>query len=487
MKKLIAVLGLIVLALSAFGLATNLVYLGTSANSGNGDNLRFAMSKINTNLDQFDRTWKTESSLENSRMVSTNGALWMPPATFGGVGNNYGGTIQWGAAGVPTWPYQEGSGTQGKGQIGLYHNWGGGTSNSTPVMLFAAPNHRLENGWNTSVKDTSISIGNEDTSGTININYMNSGFWNAGRRLGNSYPLNFQAINFDATWGWSFANPGIMAFAMPGNEYLHPQGGHGFLGEIWFYTIGPIPNGSGEVNTGIYGGLPVMKMHTNGLEVLGNIYSTNRISVGGAANQGLVTAGIDFASGLQPAFLVGADNNKTIRTSGTDKVFNMSLAPLTAGNPSHTIMSDYNNGGYPTLSIGGGLSSLAPHAEIDFYAATGPITTTGIGNLQMSIIDGAVQFYTRVRMSGTVTAGGTTGAQTINKPSGTVNFAAGATTLVVTDNLVTTDSIISCVVMANDATAIIKNVVPASGSFTIRLNAAATAETKVGFIVVNPN
>lgn len=85
----------------------------------------------------------------------------------------------------------------------------------------------------------------------------------------------------------------------------------------------------------------------------------------------------------------------------------------------------------------------------------------------------------------TVTAGGTTGAQTINKPSGTVNFATAASTLVVTNSLVTTNSIVLCVVRSNDATAVLKNVIPASGSFTITLNAAATGECSVGFVVFN--
>ena len=89
------------------------------------------------------------------------------------------------------------------------------------------------------------------------------------------------------------------------------------------------------------------------------------------------------------------------------------------------------------------------------------------------------------RRDATITAGGTTGAQTINKTLGTVNFAAAATTLVVTNSLVTTSSVVMAVVRTNDTTAIIKNVVPAAGSFTITLNAAATAETSVGFVVHN--
>jgi hypothetical protein len=99
-----------------------------------------------------------------------------------------------------------------------------------------------------------------------------------------------------------------------------------------------------------------------------------------------------------------------------------------------------------------------------------------------------VQIFTsdsKMHMDGTYTAGGTTGAQTINKPTGSVNFAASATSLVVTNSLVTTASVIMAVLQTNDATAALKNVVPGSGSFTINLTAAATAETKAAFWVFN--
>jgi len=91
----------------------------------------------------------------------------------------------------------------------------------------------------------------------------------------------------------------------------------------------------------------------------------------------------------------------------------------------------------------------------------------------------------RFEVLATNTATGTTGAQTINRPTGTVNFAAGTTSLTVTNNLCQTTSIVMAVVRTNDATAVVKNVVPASGSFTINLTAAATAETSVGFWIIN--
>jgi len=100
---------------------------------------------------------------------------------------------------------------------------------------------------------------------------------------------------------------------------------------------------------------------------------------------------------------------------------------------------------------------------------------------------GVVDFSTidTLQLNRTITAGGTTGNQTINKPAGTVNFAGGASAITVTNSLVTTSSIISVVARTNDATCSVKNYVPASGSFVINMTAACTAETSVGFIVTN--
>ena len=116
---------------------------------------------------------------------------------------------------------------------------------------------------------------------------------------------------------------------------------------------------------------------------------------------------------------------------------------------------------------------------------------TGATNNYIASLKGSAGEVLRLRTDGQVaflatnTAAGTNGAQTINKPSGTVNFAAAATSLVVTNSLCTTNSIVFAVVRTNDSTAVIKNVVPAAGSFTITLSAAATAATSVGFFIIN--
>jgi hypothetical protein len=109
----------------------------------------------------------------------------------------------------------------------------------------------------------------------------------------------------------------------------------------------------------------------------------------------------------------------------------------------------------------------------------------------MTVFDSSSNPMFRVLPSGgiaqnkTITPNGTTGNQTINKPLGTVNIAAGQSSVTVTNSLVDANSIVFAVVRTNDTTAQIKNVTCAAGSFTIRLTANATAETSIGFMVMN--
>ena len=80
-----------------------------------------------------------------------------------------------------------------------------------------------------------------------------------------------------------------------------------------------------------------------------------------------------------------------------------------------------------------------------------------------------------IRYDKTVTTGGTTGAQTINKNAGSINFAAADASKVVTNARVSASSIIVATVATNDATMTSVQAVAATGSFTLYSNAAATA------------
>ena len=117
-------------------------------------------------------------------------------------------------------------------------------------------------------------------------------------------------------------------------------------------------------------------------------------------------------------------------------------------------------------------------------------TSSGAASNLIDLLVGANSYFKvdkggKISQFATNTAAGTTGDQTINRPTGTVNIAAGGTSVTVTNNLVTTSSLVFAVIRTNDATAVLKNVVPGAGSFVITLNAATTAETSIGFWVIN--
>lgn len=120
-----------------------------------------------------------------------------------------------------------------------------------------------------------------------------------------------------------------------------------------------------------------------------------------------------------------------------------------------------------------------------FFASSGT-KLFSVGSTNAGVYS-TVSNYSLVKIGypATMTAGGTTGNQTIDKPSGSVNIVAGGSTITVTNNTVLSTSIVLAVVMTADATAILKNVVVSAGSFVITTTAAVTAETKIGFLVIN--
>jgi hypothetical protein len=90
-----------------------------------------------------------------------------------------------------------------------------------------------------------------------------------------------------------------------------------------------------------------------------------------------------------------------------------------------------------------------------------------------------------ISLTKTITATGTTGSVPINKTSGSVNFAAAASSLVVTNSFCTVNSVIQLTVGTNDTTMRSAIAVAAAGSFTIYPTTAPTAETRVYFSITN--
>ena len=201
-------------------------------------------------------------------------------------------------------------------------------------------------------------------------------------------------------------------------------------------------------------------------------YSSNK-SVEGAGNVAVGSyAGYSLTTGDKNTFVGGNVSNGGAGYS------------ITTGN-ANTIIGNYNGnqGGldirtasnYIVLSDGDG----NPRAYWNGANPTFP------GNINFSGAGFLFDTTDGISVPKTVTAAGTTGAQTINKTAGTVNFAATATSLVVTNSFVDANSIIIATVGTNDTTMKSVQAVAAAGSFTLYANAAATAETRVNFMVIN--
>ena len=78
----------------------------------------------------------------------------------------------------------------------------------------------------------------------------------------------------------------------------------------------------------------------------------------------------------------------------------------------------------------------------------------------------------------------TTGDVTINKPMGKCNVLTGATSVTITNNLVTADSCVFGTILTQDATSV-RNIVTTAGAFTIYLGAGTAGPVVICFLVVN--
>lgn len=164
--------------------------------------------------------------------------------------------------------------------------------------------------------------------------------------------------------------------------------------------------------------------------------------------------------------------------TGPNEAYLFGSAPAGAGKTGDMVIATDSTGSANSIWFGtGGFAALA-NRRAGFVGANLRPYTNGSCGLGVANVG-----FTKLYMDFTNT--GTIGAVVINKASGRVNVAAAASAVVVTCSVCTAGSKVFASISQNDATAILKNVIPAAGSFTINLNAAATANTAVDFFIVN--
>lgn len=133
------------------------------------------------------------------------------------------------------------------------------------------------------------------------------------------------------------------------------------------------------------------------------------------------------------------------------------------------------------------LKSAAPYIQLytsgsqKAEVGTDYFTGIGAGTIRLGLAgNGWKQLFIDFTNTATV------GAVTINKAAGRVNIAAAATSIVVTNSLVTAASKVFVAAAQADANnPLIRSVVPAAGSFTITVSTAPAANQAYDFFVVN--
>ena len=313
----------------------------------------------------------------------------------------------------------------------------------------------------------------------ITTNAVNGGFFGYA-------PSNYTVVGQRSTMMFQSLGLNKLGFIANANETsLTAQ-------DIFFSTYGANTtyqmqikgNGNVQIGTNTDAGY---KLDVNGTaRVSGNLTSTGNIT---ASNSNVNNNCISHASQI-----IGGNNTANSQgyrlTNGGTSINPQGMfgaVNLTAG--TITCFADNTNGF--TIGAGNGTRMIG-RAGISIASLTNTAGSES-GDMIFSTQSGGTAMTEKMRitsgggitLTATNTASGTTGNQTINKPSGTVNIAAAGTTVTVTNSLVTASSIVFAVIRTNDATATIKNVVPAAGSFVINLGAATTAETSIGFFVIN--
>lgn len=230
-------------------------------------------------------------------------------------------------------------------------------------------------------------------------------------------------------------------------------------------------------------GTPILDFYFNGQSKI-QFSQTPTITVGGGSQI--------FTSSILTTTFTG----NTINSSANNTTFTLQDRAYTAGTVvginALTGTVTNTSGGYTGITFKPTINEASGSATNDIVVINPTLTAVGSGGINLLRIQASsvdkllVDRNGKITFDATNTAAGTTGAQTINKPSGTVNIAASGASVVVTNSLVTTSSLVTAFCRTNDANKTrVYAIVPAAGSFTIYVDPVPAAEISVGFIVYN--
>jgi hypothetical protein len=251
------------------------------------------------------------------------------------------------------------------------------------------------------------------------------------------------------------------------------------------HTLGGTVSGGGnQLNNVVIGTVTPLagfftSLSASGIAAIGGSTSADRLlNISGPITGGVNAYGVMINGTVQSGVTSGVYLYRTA-VSVVDAAFTL---------PSlfHFYATKASFGASATVTLQAGFTaSSAISGAASNYGFFGNLVA-GAGSYNCYMSGSAPNYFAGdMQLDKTVTAAGTTTPQTIDKNAGAVNFAAADASKVVTDSRVTANSIIVATVATNDATMKSVQAVAAAGSFTLYANAAATAEARVNFLVIN--
>lgn len=259
-------------------------------------------------------------------------------------------------------------------------------------------------------------------------------------------------------------------------------GGHNI--GMGFASLSSLTTGNNNIGIGQRAG-DVITTGTNnvglGQNALGALTTgTDNIAIGNGSLDVATTGGYNIAIGTN-AMGLGAP------TAATGDNIALGRGALFAVTSTAVQNTGVGANAATTLTTGSNNTCIGNAAEPSSATVSNEITlgNSSITNLRVPGVGFQFDTTDGLIVPKTITAAGTTGAQTINKTAGTVNFAAAATSVVVTNSFVDANSVIIATVGTNDSTMKSVAAVAGAGSFTLHADAAPTAETRVNWFVAN--
>jgi hypothetical protein len=310
---------------------------------------------------------------------------------------------------------------------------------------------------------------------------------------GGSSPVHTTGTASDGGVTWQFLFTTSTSFHPTGNE-IGPNVAFGNLtadqsdaatsGTNTFHVLGHL-NVSGTATAGAL----VSPTHTGGATTTSTLTLQSTSGVG--------TAGADIIfkvgnNGATEAMRILNSGNVGINQSAPDSQFH--IVRTNSANPTNALALQNSAMATDTAARMNFVLSTSASATLAYVEGRRTNSPAGQASAIIFATHDGTSLAERMRLTpkgvlsinATITAGGTTGNQTINKVAGSVNIAVGQSSITVTNDNIGANTMIGHQVATNDATAQVKNIVCSSGSFVITMVAAVTAETKINWWALQP-